>query len=58
VHIAKEDKKNTTFSMEWGLYTYNVMPFGLNNEPILFSRIVTTTLKKYIHKLLEVYLDD
>lgn len=34
------------------------MPFGLKNAPTIFSRIVVTTFKEYIHKFLEVYFDD
>jgi hypothetical protein len=34
------------------------MPFGLNNAPAMFSRVVVATLKEFIHKFLEVYLDD
>jgi hypothetical protein len=33
VRIAEEDKKNTTFTTEWGSFSYNVMPFGLKNSP-------------------------
>jgi hypothetical protein len=35
-----------------------VMPFGLNNFPVVFSRIVVPSFKEFIHKFLEVYLDD
>lgn len=34
------------------------MPFGLKNMPIIFSCIVIAVFKEYIHKFLEVYLDD
>jgi hypothetical protein len=34
------------------------MPFGLKNAPTVFSRIVVATFKDFIHKFLEVYLDD
>jgi hypothetical protein len=34
------------------------MPFGLKNAPKCFLRIVVTTFKEFIHKFLEVYLDD
>jgi hypothetical protein len=46
------------FAMEWGYYQYTVMPFGLKNSPVVFSRVVVATFKEFIHKLLEVYLDD
>jgi hypothetical protein len=34
------------------------MPFGLNNSPAMFSRVVVVAFKVFIHKYLEVYLDD
>jgi hypothetical protein len=34
------------------------MPFGLNNSPAIFSRVVVAAFKDFIHKFLEVYLDD
>ena len=34
------------------------MPFGLNNAPAVFSRIVVSAFKYFIHKFLEVYFDD
>jgi hypothetical protein len=44
--------------MEWGSFSYTMMPFGLKNAPTVFSRIMVTTFKDFIHKFLEVYLDD
>lgn len=43
---------------EWGSCQYTLMPFGLKNASCFFSRVVITTFKEYIHKFLEVYLDD
>ena len=40
VRIAKEDCHKMTFVIEWGCYQYTVMPFGLKNAPVIFSRIV------------------
>jgi hypothetical protein len=34
------------------------MPFGSENAPTIFSRVVITAFKDFIFKLLEVYLDD
>ena len=34
------------------------MPFGLKNAPTIFSRIVVSAFKDFIHKFLEVYFDD
>jgi hypothetical protein len=58
VRIAKEDKKNTTFTIEWRSFSYNVMPFRIKNSPTMFYQIVITTFCDFIHKFLEVYLDD
>jgi hypothetical protein len=58
INIAQEDMYKTTFATEWGSYQYTVMPFGLKNAPAVFSRVVVATFKEFIHKFLEVYLDD
>jgi len=57
VHITEEDKANKSFSTEWGLFAYTMMSFGLNNSPVVFSRIVVTTFKEFMHKLLEIYFN-
>jgi len=44
--------------IEWGFYQYIMMPFGLKNAPDIFSKVVVTSFKEYIHMFLEVYFDD
>jgi hypothetical protein len=56
--IVTQDRHNMTFAIEWGSYQYNVIPFGLKNAPIVFSRVVVASFKEIIHKFPEVYLDD
>jgi hypothetical protein len=58
VRIIEEDKKKTTFITEWGSFTYNVIPFGLKNAPTIASRIVIAVFREFIHKFVEVYMDD
>ena len=58
VRIVKEDQHKTTFIIEWSCYQYTLMPFGLNNAPAIFSRIVVFAFKYFIHKFLEVYFYD
>jgi len=58
IKITLEDRRNTTFTTKWGYFQYTVMPFGLKNALVIFSRVVVITFKEYIHKFLEVYLDD
>ena len=48
VPIAKEDQKKMTFVYEFGSFAYNVMPFGLKNAPVVFSRIVVKAFQEYI----------
>ena len=58
IKIAPEYRCKTTFSIEWRSYQYTIMPFGLNNAPIIFSRVVIAAFKEFIHQFLEVYMDD
>jgi hypothetical protein len=55
---SSDNRYKTTFSTEWGSYQYKVMPFGLKNAPTIFSSVVIAAFKEFIHKFLEVYLDD
>jgi hypothetical protein len=34
------------------------MLFGLKNAPAVFSRIVIVDFREFIHKFIEVYMDD
>jgi len=44
--------------IEWGCFQYKVMLFELKNETMIFSMIIITAFKEFIHKFLEVYFDD
>lgn len=58
IKIASEDQRKTTFVIDWGCFQYTVMSFRLKNIPTIFSRVVISTFKEFIHKFLEVYFDD
>jgi hypothetical protein len=58
IKITQEDRYKTTFATEWGSYQYTVMSFGLKNAPAIFSRVVITAFKEFIHQFLEVYLNN
>lgn len=47
-----------TFAIEDDCYQYTIMPFGLNNAPAIFSRVVVIAFREFIHKFLEVYFGD
>ena len=54
IRISPEDRHKTTFATEMGSFQYIVMPFGLKNAPAIFSRVVISAFKEFIHKFLEV----
>jgi len=59
VPIAEEDKFKTAFITEFGLFQFNVMPFGVTNAPATFQRMMAKVLKPHIDSgLARVYLDD
>lgn len=41
-----------------GCFQYIVMPFGLKNALAIFSRVVITLSKEFIHKFLELYFNE
>lgn len=58
IMMAVVDKLKTSFTTEWGIYCYTVMPFGLKNAGAAYQRMATTLLHDMIHKEIEVYVDD
>ena len=58
VKIALEDRSLTTFTIDWGTFAYNVMPFGLCNASATFQKVMTTTFQQYLRKFIKIFLDD
>jgi len=54
IKIAPEDRRKTTFAVEWGCFQYTVMPFELKNASAIFSRVVIAAFKEFTHKFMEV----
>lgn len=52
------DKLKTSFTTEWSIYYYLVMPFGLKNMRATYQRMAITLLYDMVHKKIEVYVDD
>ena len=38
IKMAPKDMTKTTFTIEWGIYCYTVMPFGLKNAGATYQR--------------------
>ena len=58
VEVDSKDRFKTAFLTHKGLYTYNVMPFGLCNAPATFQRLMEKILGKLVGHGVLVYLDD
>ena len=58
IEMEEEDKEKTAFTTQYGLYEYNVMPFGLKNAPATFQRAMDRMLREYLDEFVTVYIDD
>src|SRR5688572_17269997 len=58
ISMQEEDIEKTAFITANGLYEFVVMPFGLNNAPGTFQRLMNWVLQDYLGKFVAVYIDD
>lgn len=58
MRIAKGHEFLTAFRTRFGLYEYQVMPFGLANAPSSFQNYINDTLKGYLDEFCTAYMDD
>ena len=58
VEMSEIDKDKTAFTTRYGLWEWNVMPFGLCNAPATFERLMEKVLEGLQWKILVLYLDD
>ena len=58
IKMATKDMTKTTFTTEWGIYCYVVIPFGLKNAGVTYQTMATTLLHDMMHNELELYIDD
>uniref|UniRef100_H3AP44 Gypsy retrotransposon integrase-like protein 1 n=1 Tax=Latimeria chalumnae TaxID=7897 RepID=H3AP44_LATCH len=58
VEMAEQDKPNTSFTTPMDLFKCNQMPFGLQNAPATFQRLMTCCLGDLNFVVLFIYLDD
>jgi hypothetical protein len=58
LQMAPGDEWKTVFQTPWGLFEYQVMPFGLANAPATFQRFIQHVLREYLDVCCFVYIDD
>ena len=58
LRMAPGEEWKTAFRCRYGLFEYNVMPFGLCNAPGTFQHYMNDTFRDFLDKFLIIYLDD
>ena len=48
----------TAFRTRYGLFEYNVMPFGMCNAPSSFQEYMNDTLREFLDSFVTAYIDD
>ena len=58
IKMAPKVMTKTTFTTEWGIYCYTMIPFGLKNAGATYQRLATALLHDMMHNEVEVYVND
>ena len=58
IPMFEPDKHKTAFISQYGLFEFNVMPFGLVNAPMTFQRVMDVILTGVDWDFVLVYIDD
>jgi hypothetical protein len=58
IKLKKEDEEKTAFIMPYGVFCYQVMPFGLKNAGATYQRMMQNCLRGQIGRNIQVYIDD
>jgi hypothetical protein len=58
IKLKKEDEKKTAFITPYGVFCYQVMPFGLKNAGATYQRMMQNCLGSQIGRNIQVYIDD
>jgi hypothetical protein len=58
IKLKKEDKEKIAFIMPYGVFCYQVMPFGSKNAGATYQRMMQSCLGSQIGRNIQVYIDD
>jgi hypothetical protein len=58
IKLKVEDEEKTTFITPYGVFCYQVMPFGLKNVGATYQRMMQNCLGSQIGRNIQVYIDD
>jgi hypothetical protein len=58
IWIKPRDEWKTAFKIQYGLYKYTIMPFGLSNAPATFQKMMNHIFRNLLDLGLIVYLDN
>jgi hypothetical protein len=58
IKLKKEDEEKTAFITPYGVFCYQVMPFGLKNAGATYQRMMQNCLGSQVGCNIQVYIDD
>jgi hypothetical protein len=58
IKLKKEDEEKIAFITPYGVFCYQVMPFGLKNAGAIYQRMMQNCLASQIGRNIQVYIDD
>jgi hypothetical protein len=56
--LKKEDEEKTAFITPYGVFSYQVMPFGLKNAGATYQRMKQNCLGRQIGRNIQVYINN
>jgi len=58
IKIAFKDQEKTTFTCSFGMFVYQIMPFGLCNAAATFQRCMLSIFSDMVEYFLQIFMDD
>ena len=58
IRVQPGEEYKNAFRTRYGLYEWNVMPFGLTGAPATFQRHINHILREYLDDFVSAYVDD